>query len=1075
MIKLTLFLLVVSFSAMAGTGAIPSGENIKLLKDNLRYKSTDTKIMASSSDDPTVIAKDAEIGSLYIQLSTGTLYQKQDSGSSTNWLPIPIAPSGSGTDNHLVRWDGTGSPVLQDSSVDVTDTGAMSGVTQLDVDNIQIDGNTIISTDTNGDINLTPDGAGEVVAATLEVTDLSDDVLIRADGANGLVSSGVGLSATDEITAVTRLEVDNLALDGNSLVSTDTDGNIGLDPNGVGSVLLPDLAASRPLKLDGSNGIISELIDLTSSNDITGILPVANGGTGVDSSSAANGQLLIGNGSGFSLGTITGTANQVVVTNGSGSVTLSTPQDIATSSSPEFSGLTVSGLTASQFVVTDGSSALASQEFIDLSSDIAGVLPLANGGTENNLTAVNGGIVYTDADSMEISAAGTSGQALISGGAGSPTWFNPSDTEVLYSNSGALASESAFTYTAATDTLDVGTLQLDGSTPTIVSTGTNEDLILDANGTGVINLETSLELADVATATTPPSGELALHNDSEILKVTNDNGVKTQVAQILERDRLTNPSFELSYAGDPDLGWTYTPSGADVAEVESSVLVHGVQAVKITPSSESFTFEQTFSANQFDTNLVGFTSWVKADFDFEICFVQGTSDTMCVTYDTSEYGGAWKEIVTFGTVTSGTNIGINFKSDSTVSGTAYFDKVEFTSSPLRKVSLENEVQYVSAYDGGTYGSTDTKIPIFTTIQANEGPNIVTIGNTAANGFTITANRDCYIYGSYSDNSTVATYLGWSLNSSQLTTNIQSINAADRLSIGYESLATAADEAAVAVKLNAGDVLRPHGEGNTSGTRRRLTIVAVAPAEYTVVPGRNSYQKVRFDTANGYGSTDTKIYRFTNETTNGSGIFETANTAANGVSVTMLSDAMVFVVFNAHSTTDGIFGAMSLNSSSLTTSYNSLSVGEKLGSDFARGTSSISNSSATFVGMLSAGDVIRPHGDASTAYTAANMTFEVVAIRTDLPFNVALPPFTYSASVSDAEAITESDGFVSSCTDADPSVCTLVSGFFSEAPRCWAEPTIAGEIAAVTADTSSSVTIDRTDSGTSFKLFCLGRR
>lgn len=81
---------------------------------------------------------------------------------------------------------------------------------------------------------------------------------------------------------------------------------------------------------------------------------------------------------------------------------------------------------------------------------------------------------------------------------------------------------------------------------------------------------------------------------------------------------------------------------------------------------------------------------------------------------------------------------------------------------------------------------------------------------------------------------------------------------------------------------------------------------------------------------------------------------------------------------------------------------------------------------------------------------------------------------YSASISDTEAITESSsGFIASCTNADPSVCTLVSGFFLSDPKCWAQPLTAATIAVVTADTTSSVTIDRTDAATPFKLFCHG--
>jgi hypothetical protein len=58
---------------------------------------------------------------------------------------------------------------------------------------------------------------------------------------------------------------------------------------------------------------------------------------------------------------LTGTTNQITVTdNGDGTYTLSTPQNTHTGASPEFTGLTLSGLTASCLVSTDGSKALTS-------------------------------------------------------------------------------------------------------------------------------------------------------------------------------------------------------------------------------------------------------------------------------------------------------------------------------------------------------------------------------------------------------------------------------------------------------------------------------------------------------------------------------------------------------------------------------------------------------------------------------------------------------------------------------------------------------------------------------------------
>jgi hypothetical protein len=69
---------------------------------------------------------------------------------------------------------------------------------------------------------------------------------------------------------------------------------------------------------------------------------------------------------------------------------------------------------------------------VSLTADVSGILPLANGGSNANLTAVNGGIVYSTATAMAITAAGTSGQVLTSSGAGAPTWTSTSGLLQLY-------------------------------------------------------------------------------------------------------------------------------------------------------------------------------------------------------------------------------------------------------------------------------------------------------------------------------------------------------------------------------------------------------------------------------------------------------------------------------------------------------------------------------------------------------------------------------------------------------------------------------------------------------------------
>ncbi|MBU0541741.1 MAG: hypothetical protein KKC58_05010 [Gammaproteobacteria bacterium] len=110
------------------------------------------------------------------------------------------------------------------------------------------------------------------------------------------------------------------------------------------------------------------LTDLNASNVNSGLLGAAFGGTGVDSSAAAQGSLLIGTGAGFALGTISagdgigvlngsgsitisntgvlsiaGTNNQVIASAMNGDVVLSLPQDIATTSTPTFAGAMFNG------------------------------------------------------------------------------------------------------------------------------------------------------------------------------------------------------------------------------------------------------------------------------------------------------------------------------------------------------------------------------------------------------------------------------------------------------------------------------------------------------------------------------------------------------------------------------------------------------------------------------------------------------------------------------------------------------------------------------------------------------------
>ena len=110
--------------------------------------------------------------------------------------------------------------------------------------NLKLSGNTIISTDTDGDINVTPNGTGNIILdAHLNingptVTSLTDN--------NTVLSAYAGKNITIEditfdggvVAGIGSLTVDNVNVDGNTIISTDTNGDINVTPNGTGNIIL---------------------------------------------------------------------------------------------------------------------------------------------------------------------------------------------------------------------------------------------------------------------------------------------------------------------------------------------------------------------------------------------------------------------------------------------------------------------------------------------------------------------------------------------------------------------------------------------------------------------------------------------------------------------------------------------------------------------------------------------------------------------------------------------------------------------------------------------------------------------
>jgi hypothetical protein len=142
---------------------------------------------------------------------------------------------------------------------------------------------------------------------------------------------------------------------------------------------------------------------------------VSSGGAIMEAAALTNGQLLIGStGAAPTAASLAGTTNQVTVTNGAGSITLSTPQNIHTAAAPTFASQT---LTATTNQLTMGTTNTVT---ISASAPSASrVYTLHDAGANANVILNTGG-------ALTVTNTGSTGQVLVLTSATTATWQTPS-------------------------------------------------------------------------------------------------------------------------------------------------------------------------------------------------------------------------------------------------------------------------------------------------------------------------------------------------------------------------------------------------------------------------------------------------------------------------------------------------------------------------------------------------------------------------------------------------------------------------------------------------------------------------
>jgi len=171
-----------------------------------------------SSGDPSKIIKGTEFGTEFDNIEAAILTKANIAGPTfTGTTTIPTVDINGG-------------------AIDAVTLGINSAITQAQIDNININGNTISSSDTNGNVNISPNGTGTVVINTdLDVDNINvNGNTVSSTDTNGNIN--LSPNGTGSVVINTDLDVDNININGNAIISTDTNGNIDLTPNGTGEV-----------------------------------------------------------------------------------------------------------------------------------------------------------------------------------------------------------------------------------------------------------------------------------------------------------------------------------------------------------------------------------------------------------------------------------------------------------------------------------------------------------------------------------------------------------------------------------------------------------------------------------------------------------------------------------------------------------------------------------------------------------------------------------------------------------------------------------------------------------------------
>lgn len=420
--------------------------------------------------------------------------------------------------------------------------------------------------------NITPFNTSAGGTSSSSTLTGNNGLPVAPDGSNNIsllgdTSQGVTITGTPGTHTLTTTVADASTLQkGVSLLSTDAEAIAGSST----SVVI------TPSNLNAKLGLLTQYA-----------LPIGGGPASPLSWTAppTNGQLLIGS-TGVSpvLANLTAGAG-ITITNSSGGITIATAMAGAEQTLTGNNGVIVHPDGSSNInVVGDGTVlyATGNNGTNTITIAIAGQVPLANGGTNANLTASNGGIFYSNATQGQILAGtATANQILLAGSNAAPSWSSttyPASTaqgDLLYASATNTLSTLAKNTTATRYLANTGTSNNPNWDQVNLTNGVTAILPAGNGGTGF-------------NGSAAANGTLPIGNGSgfTLAALTPGTGIS-----------ITNGVGSITIASAATVATTYTEDAGSATPSGNNLNILGTSAQGISTSGSGSTVTITASSS----------------------------------------------------------------------------------------------------------------------------------------------------------------------------------------------------------------------------------------------------------------------------------------------------------------------------------------------------------------------------------------------------------------------------------------------------------------------------------------------